>query len=119
MQGHWRYEARRADGVYGEPEVLLVVIRVEGDTICGSLMSAWRGGMKVDDREFRGEMRSGVAQVEYGDEGEGRARVEVRMRGETLEWRVTAVSGERDYVLRRAILRRSKPALDDPTGCAK
>jgi hypothetical protein len=122
MDGHWKYEANASDPVYGEPESLNMVLRTNGSTVCGSLMSAWRGGMKVDERRFSGELHGGTARVQYEEDGESGSRrgtAELRWNGAALAWRVVVPAGEGDYVVRRARLHRSQPLLEEPKECVK
>ena len=76
--------------------------------------------MKVDERQFRGEVHGSVLRIEYeAEQSSGPpGRAEAKLQGDRLAWRVLATTGETDYTVRRAVLRRGKPLLDQPVMCA-
>ena len=76
--------------------------------------------MKVDERQFRGEVHGPVLRIEYEAEQSSGSpgRAEAKLKGDSLAWRVLATTGETDYTVRRAVLRRGKPLLDQPVKCA-
>jgi len=120
LAGDWEYTSAQHDAVYGEPEGLFVSIRVVGNRICGSYMSAYRGGMKVASGALHGTVSNGHASVTYeagwaGVTGDGRGHL--RLRGRKLEWQVTRPGPDPDYIIRAATLRPSKNLLQIPATC--
>lgn len=120
--GHWEYISKRPDPVYGEPESLHLAITVSGKALCGSYMSAYRGGMKVAEGTFKGTFSGGNAIVVYDAEWAGRqatGKATLRLVNGEIEWVVTQPAPEFDYVVQVAVLRPSVALLESPKSCEK
>lgn len=120
LEGDWAYTSSKPDPMFKEPPSLHLSIRVNGKKVCGTYMSAYRGGMRVAEGEFKGTQVGETATVVYdvgwdNTTGEGTARL--RLKGEKLDWVVIKPGPEPDYVLPRAILKRSSKLLETPTQC--
>ena len=122
FSGHWEYVSKSPDLVSGEPESLILAIHVAGKTLCGSYMSAYRGGMKLAEGTFKGTLSGGKATVVYDAEWAGRpatGKATLRLVGKQLEWAVTQPAPETDYVIQVALLSPAKPRLESPESCKK
>ena len=122
IEGDWEYIGKTLDAVYGEPESLHLAIRIDGKTLCGSYMSAYRGGMKVVEGTFQGKITGNKAAVVYvADSAEPRStgKATLRLIGSQLDWVVTQKAPESEYVIQAAVLHRASARLERPKPCEK
>ena len=120
IAGTWRYESKVPDPVYGEPEHLVLEIRVEGKKLCGTYLSAYRGGMRVAEGRFSGRLTGATGSVRYEAgwaEVAGEGRATLRRTGTTLTWRVETPGPEPDFMIKSAVLVRTAKSIGAAIRC--